>query len=479
MPFKSDGSYYQVPGRAAVYATAGEVDNVRDLPRVPVIVDRAPAAAMARVGERVIKPDDRKFGIRQRALLSRRIVPNGRGYRYNIGYNKICGYYSAGFEAARFGGSSLNRKFNKEKNASEEENIHRKAGALGQVEGKANNWTVAERAEWERFILDQKIAAAGRAAAKDKGGASDGGGLSCLVCGCELSLCVCDFTAPGSGLHRISARSKGKIKDKATAFFRSCRGQATFVTLTFIQAVADTEAVKILNSFITQVRKVHKHLNYLWVAERQEKNKTFPGNIHFHIIVSRRLSVKKWNSLWVLCQYNAGLRAQDRFGDEITMGEIEMLYKEKGVGEVLNPFDIKKISTIDRLSWYLVKYITKNNDGEGYKRGFECAAWHCSRGVSRLFTRCFVGLSAFNAARTRANFSVNKQTGECFYPEVIKKEFWQMIYINNKRFPLEYLREMEQVNKWQCAGIDCFPSGWKDLRYETDADYTKFYLSEN
>jgi hypothetical protein len=57
-----------------------------------------------------------------------------------------------------------------------------------------------------------------------------------------------------------------------------------------------------------------------------------------------------------------------------------------------------------------------------------------------------------------ANCKVDKSTGEVFMPQTArgdpqKKQFYTLIYVNNKAAPLPYLREMEQVNKWILEGL--------------------------
>jgi hypothetical protein len=266
------------------------------------------------------------------------------------------------------------------------------------------------------------------------------------------------------GIHMLSPRSRGKIKDKATAFYRASPGSRTFVTLTFIAAVDDRAGIAVLNKFLTVIKQRMTNVQYLWVAERQEN-----GNIHFHMIINKRLPVKQFNALWVLQQYNAGLTGKTKYGESISRREIEDRYENGTVGKVLNPFDVKKIRSIGGLSGYLTKYITKQEKN----KPFGCSVWHCSRTVSRLFTRATVQPSAFAYLQTFNNYRVDKRTGECFPAEVVKGAYFVMVYVNNKAAPLRYLREMEQVNKWILEGhtLDRLPE-------LDDDDYRKRYLCE-
>lgn len=248
--------------------------------------------------------------------------------------------------------------------------------------------------------------------------------------------------------HFFSARSRGKVKDKATAFYRSVPGERIFLTLTFIDHVEDREGCKILNKFLTVVRRECPGFQYLRVAEHQPENPKH--TIHFHILMNRRLAVRRYNALWVLQQYNAGLRGHDKHGNTISYEEILDRYTKGTIQKVLNPLDVRKAYGINALSNYLVKYITKQKQ----KDPFGCLNWHCSRRVSKLFTREVVAPSTFAYLQTFNNCRIDKSTGECFAPEVLTKQFFTMIYVHNKAAPLTRLRQMETVNKWIIQGFD-------------------------
>jgi hypothetical protein len=248
--------------------------------------------------------------------------------------------------------------------------------------------------------------------------------------------------------HFFSTRSRGKVKDKATAFYRSAPGERIFLTLTFIEHVEDREGCKILNKFLTVVRKECPGFQYLRVAEHQPENPKH--TIHFHILMNRRLAVRRYNALWVLQQYNAGLRGHDKYGNLISFDEILDRYDKGTVQKVLNPLDVRKAYGINALSNYLVKYITKQK----HKDPFGCLNWHCSRRVSKLFTREVVAPSTFAYLQTFNNCRIDKQTGELIEPTVLTKQFFTMVYVNNKALPLAKLRQLETVNRWIINGFD-------------------------
>jgi hypothetical protein len=264
-------------------------------------------------------------------------------------------------------------------------------------------------------------------------------------------------------VHVLAERSRGKIRDKFTAFFSASRGRNTFCTLTFIQRVRDADAVKILNKFFVAVRKEFPEMNYIWVAERQKKNTKFPDNIHFHMIFDRRLPVREYNALWVLQQYNSGLVGwSKKLNREISMQEINQAYEEGKIHRHFNPLDIKPVKTMDVLAIYLTKYVTKNEDS------FGCLAWHCSRKVSRMVTgRAASHGTMGEVADKKINSFIDRKTGELRYPKltVIRSCKGKILkdskegeavciigYINNRKYFHDFLKVLDNINSWILYG---------------------------
>lgn len=390
-----------------------------------------------------------------RELVARKVGKQEKGYVWTMGYNNVVGRYTGGQEYSLFSGSSLNRSL---KFLTDDEKLRaitaylfkvaiQVARDMSQHPGWATSREIFDVVCWPDPENKRKYNAWFQ---------------------CEISP---DLDGLSFGVHMFSSRSRGKVKDKATAFFRACPGSRVFVTLTFIAKVSDQQGVSLLNTFLTYVRKKHLNFQFLWVAERQQDNWKNPGNIHFHVIMNKRLPVKEYNALWVLQQYNAGLRGENKYGESITHAEIISRYEDGTVGKVLNPYDAKKIyGSVDRLSMYLTKYITKQEQNVP----FGCAVWHCSRGVSRLFTKAVVGPSAFRYALSLNNCRVDKKTGEVFEAQAVKKQFFVMVWVNNKAMPLQYLKEMEQINKWVLAGMQV-----DKLRECNDDLYRKHFLCQN
>lgn len=409
-----------------------------------------------------VRQGHREAEMKVRRLGSKRMRRHEKGYTWTMGYNNCVGRYSADGNYSRFGGSSLNRT--KQLKLYDEENLYAVTANYLKVVVACTKDAVRKWGGWPIELCDVLIRqdVASQEAYRLRIQQQVGG----------------DVLATGLGIHMLSPRSRGKIKDKATAFFRASPGNRVFCTLTFIAAVDDRTGVTILNKFLTSLRKKYENLQFLWVAERQKNNVKYPGNIHFHMILNKRLPVGQWNAMWVLQQYNSGLIGEDRYDQSVSketiMDAYALDYKEgfrkKRIQAIFNPFDIKPVKSIGGLSNYLTKYITKQDKDEP----FGCATWHCSRRVSRMFTRTTVGPSAFAYMKSFANYKVDKQTGECWPAMEVKGAFFVMIYAFDKTCPLRYLKEMEQANRWILEGMSV-----SEVPKIDDDDYRKYFISKN
>lgn len=251
---------------------------------------------------------------------------------------------------------------------------------------------------------------------------------------------------------KISYRTADKIRNKAAAFFDVIpKKSRRFVTLTFIDKVRHRQANKLLDNFLKQLRKEVKGLEYLWVCELQKN-----GNKHFHILLNKHFQIFRINALWVLVQYNGGLRARTKEGREITYDEIINRHKKSlenaakrskkdvgGVGEVLNPCDVKYINDTQGVIFYITKYLTKARH-----QIFEGLKFHCSRGVSRLFTKMKVPDFVFEQCTDpKNNFYVDKKTGEIKGPKYYINRFGFVMKIYTQRLTKKFLKFLRAVNK--------------------------------
>lgn len=260
----------------------------------------------------------------------------------------------------------------------------------------------------------------------------------------------------------LSHRTKKKIQQKAQALFEcSDKNRFSFVTLSFIGKVADRLGKDCLNTMLTRMRKQYE-FEYIWTAERQEN-----FNIHFHIICNNFFDVEKCNKMWVEIQNNAGI-----INSAISKETISHHVNSNKVQEILNPFDVKKIYNVDGVSAYITKYVTKNN------ASFWCSAWHCSRGVSKLFTKSIVTQSDYLFCKdARNNTYINKNTGEVFEPKVFQNDYAEVVTINNKKSVFDKcFKELKKINKIIIRGI--LPPCRSSLPFIHILDYSRHFINK-
>lgn len=349
--------------------------------------------------------------------LNKRVGRNERSIIHRLGYNTITATYSQSSDISGFSGSSLNRSLSQKRR---DENF----AILKKREESEAKFRQAdyEYLESLREINNLRAIAADKSRFKRK-------------------IPKASFER-GDSLHFFSQRSKGKVRDKCTALHRCLGTQKSFATLTFINDITDARAIRVLNKFLTALRDRYGRIHYIYVAERQLQN---TNRIHFHLIINKFLPVREINALWTLQQYNEGIEFEGISKEQITDWieyDRENPGKKSELQKRLNPFDVKKIKGIHGLSYYLTKYITKGNN----KGGFGCAVWHCSRVVSRLFTKTIVSRSTFAAAASLMNGSVNWKTGELRKNPGKHEKFYSLFYIENKPYFLPDMRSLEFIN---------------------------------
>lgn len=247
----------------------------------------------------------------------------------------------------------------------------------------------------------------------------------------------------------MSRRTKIKIKEKIFSLYAANPKIITFVTLTMIDKCTDRVGVKILNKFLTALRQIKGSFNYIWVAERQQN-----GNIHFHCIMNKRFDVEYINSLWVMQQFNAGLdNTEARIKLELKEGKtFKQLHNMGKIGQritqkYLNPVDVKKVNSITKLSSYLTEYVTKN------EQKFTCRVWHCSRGISRLFTKQIISKRLFDLTSSKKN-SYRAKNGNIYVVKTFYHQYGLINTILNKKYFNNYLKEMNLLNSWILNGDD-------------------------
>lgn len=220
-------------------------------------------------------------------------------------------------------------------------------------------------------------------------------------------------------LRSMSARTRSKIRNKLLSFARINKN-LTFVTLTFVNQVADRTAIKVLRTFLDNAKKRLTDFEYLWVAERQTKNEVFKDNIHFHLVTNRFWKIDKWWPYWLDTQKKFGIVPRD---ENFKPG---------------SAFNVRKIETanIKKLTTYLTKYVTKNTSE------FDCQVWNCSKKISRLYTCFYTGISFINGIE---RLNETKQLGGEL--KIIPKEFCNVCVFPLNRITTNFYNKIDDENR--------------------------------
>ena len=183
---------------------------------------------------------------------------------------------------------------------------------------------------------------------------------------------------PNEKEKKLYGLRKTKIRNKILNFFNlnASKKFCAFYSISFPVEISDEIGYKCLNTWLTRCRKDLGLKSYLWVAERQKN-----GTLHFHLITHNYMPIRKANEFMKTALYtqftkgnlNCKLKAIENYNGV----DVDSLYnskRNKVKGERLD-----KIATQRKLSYYLTKYISKNDTKS------ERLPWHCSRDISALF----------------------------------------------------------------------------------------------
>ena len=196
-----------------------------------------------------------------------------------------------------------------------------------------------------------------------------------------------------------------------------------FWTITFPPAVTDDTAHILFNKWLTRLRFEKMIRSYIWVTERQKN-----GTIHFHIVVNRRMCIKKANKFMrasIMHCINEGSITYDRIA-AMRYNGVDIA-KDRKTGRVVN---FAKQNKQKSLANYLTKYVTKNNTG------FTHLAWHCSRDYSNIVIA--VRVTEREWATTNISTFINQN-------KLFENE-WVIFYKWNNSPPPEFEKYIAQVN---------------------------------
>ena len=164
----------------------------------------------------------------------------------------------------------------------------------------------------------------------------------------------------------------------------------TFCTLTLSATQFHDDGYikrKMLDKFITKLKRKEKVVNYLWVAETQKN-----GNLHFHILVDRKINHKLIKTYWndiqeihgyieryrnnQLSFYNGKFKMSNNKKDKRSYQQQYRAYQKNKADNFNNPnsTDIRSIEKMNNIAAYMIKYMTKGHNG----RLIYGRLWGCS-----------------------------------------------------------------------------------------------------
>lgn len=177
---------------------------------------------------------------------------------------------------------------------------------------------------------------------------------------------------------KIYGLRKTKIRNKILNFFNLNKSKkfCAFYSISFPIEITDAVGYQVFNTWLTRCRKDLGLKSYLWVAERQKNN-----TLHFHLITHNYMDIRKANDFMkasLFTQFEKGnLKCKLKSIQKYNGVDVDNLYHSKRKKN--NNGRLSKIEAQRKLSYYLTKYISKNNVKS------ERLPWHCSRDISALF----------------------------------------------------------------------------------------------
>lgn len=160
-------------------------------------------------------------------------------------------------------------------------------------------------------------------------------------------------------LHTSDCTSKAEKEQKFK--YHTC-----LITLTLSSAQVHSDKwikKNMLNQFLVELRNESINLNYVWKAEKQEN-----GNIHFHILINRRIGWRNVRTTWNRIQDKCGYIAP---------------YTEIFGGTDPNSTDVHGLVKVKKVYNYLLKYLCKPGT-DGSIEGRVWAASNSLKGLSHV-----------------------------------------------------------------------------------------------
>lgn len=187
--------------------------------------------------------------------------------------------------------------------------------------------------------------------------------------------------------------------------------RTSFITLTLPseQTVPTSELNdKLLNNFLTEIKKRTKMTNYVWRLEFQKN-----GNAHWHIVTDTYLDYFLIRSIWnrLLKKENLIQPYTDKFtnmslSDYVALRNtqkatpFDVCAKDYAKGKMEkwsnpNTVSVESIINSNNISAYISKYFSKSEDDNTIRNQYDneensknIRLWYCSRSLSKLNSFC-------------------------------------------------------------------------------------------
>ena len=184
--------------------------------------------------------------------------------------------------------------------------------------------------------------------------------------------------------------NKTKVRKKITALCRTDKAKSflAFYSISFPMHANDSVIYTMFNKWLTNCRTRYGLMTYLWVAERQKNN-----TLHFHLLTTNRMDIQKVNKAMANAIDTEVKKGTCNWGSSdkykyngVDVESVQKPKKRQNETRASYRYKLARRQNIDKreiyrwISWYLTKYVTKNDIV------FEKLPWHCSRDVSSLFT---------------------------------------------------------------------------------------------
>ena len=245
------------------------------------------------------------------------------------------------------------------------------------------------------------------------------------------------------GKKRTYKLNKTKVRKKISALCRTDQAKSflAFYSISFPMHAKDSVIYTMFNKWLTNCRTRYNLNTYLWVAERQENN-----TLHFHLLTTNRMDITKVNKAMAnaidteVKKGNCNWGSSDKFKyNGVDVESVQKPKKRQNETRASYRYKLARRQNIDKreiyrwISWYLTKYVTKNDII------FEKLPWHCSRDVSALFTSIVISECDIEYYTQHLSdvveeykiYNIDNKTIYMFIKQQSDIPFWYIDKINN------------------------------------------------